>query len=159
MSTQPPATDSLVRVFIKMRAKRSSIKEAYEEQDDVLKEQMKQIEIELLRRAQEQGVEGFSTAEGTTYIAEEVHASIGDPNVFIEFLESPDLEDPYAFYEQRPSLKRIKEWQDAHKTVNPDTNKVEMGAPPPGIRLFRENRMRVRAKSNGKIKRGAPDES
>lgn len=147
MSTQPE-TDKLVRVFIKMRAARSTLKDEYEEKDDKLKEDMKRIEIELLRRAQEQGVEGFTTADGTTYIAEDVHASIGDPDVFMEFLESPDLSDPYMFYEQRPSLKRIKEWQADHE-----------GAPPPGIRLFRENRMRVRAKTNGKAKRGAPDES
>lgn len=147
MSTQPE-TDKLVRVFIKMRAARAAIKDEYETKDNKLKEDMKRVEIELLRRAQEQGVEGFSTADGTTYISEEVHASIGDPDVFTGFLSSPDVEDPFAFFEQRPSLKRIKEWQSDHE-----------GAPPPGIRLFRENRMRVRAKTNGRAKRGAPDES
>jgi hypothetical protein len=134
-----PNTDQLVRVFLKMRNARSDLKETYEAQDNVLQENMKRIEVELLRRAQEQGVVGFTCADGTTYISEEVHASIEDYNRFTEFLESPDLEDPYAFYEQRPSLKRIKEYQ-----ANND------GAAPPGIRLFRENRMRVRAKSNGK---------
>ena len=147
MSTQPE-TDKLVRVFIKMRSARSAIKEEYDAKDDKLKEDMKQIEIELLRRAQEQGVEGFTTADGTTYLSEDVHASIGDPDVFMNFLEEPTTEDPYAFYEQRPSLKRIKEYQKDHE-----------GAPPPGIRLFRENRMRVRAKSNGKAKRGEANES
>lgn len=143
MSTQPP-TDALVRVFIKMRAKRSAIKETYEAEDDKLKADMKQIEIELLRRAQEQGVEGFTTEDGTTYISEEVHASISDPDTFTSFLDE-EAEDPWMFYEQRPSLKRIKEYQKDHE-----------GAPPPGIRLFRENRMRVRAKTNGK---GSKDES
>jgi hypothetical protein len=156
MSTQPE-TDKLVRVFIKMRAARSAIKDVYELQDNKLKEDMKQIEIELLRRAIDQGVEGFTTAAGTTYIAEEVHASIGDPDAFTAFLD--ETEDPYLFYEQRPSLKRIKEWQDLHKSINPETEKVEMGPPPPGIRLFRENRMRVRAKSNSKTKKGEANES
>lgn len=135
----PPETDKLVRVYIKMRAARSAIKEEYDTKDDRLKEDMKKIEIELLDRAHKQGVEGFTTADGTTYIAEEVHASIEDSDSFFTFLEAPTTEDPYAFYEQRPSLKRIKEYQKDHE-----------GAPPPGIRLFREDRMRVRAKTNGK---------
>jgi hypothetical protein len=133
-----PDTDQLVRVFIKMRQARADLARTYNEQDETLKAHMKSVEIELLRRAQEQGVEGFKTKDGTTYIAEEVHASIDDYNVFSNFLESPDVEDPYAFYEQRPSLKRIKEYQADND-----------GTPPPGIRLFRENRMRVRKNGKG----------
>jgi hypothetical protein len=136
-----PDTDKLVRIFLKMRNARAVLSKTYTEQDEELKTNMKTVEIELLRRAQEQGVEGFKTKDGTTYIAEEVHASIEDYDTFTTFLEEPECEDPYAFYEQRPSLKRIKEYQADHD-----------GAAPPGIRLFRENRMRVRASKNGEDK-------
>jgi hypothetical protein len=131
-----PETDKLVRIFIKMRQARAELSRTYTEQDEALKANMKQVEIELLRRAQEQGVEGFKTKDGTTYISEDVHASIADDNVFFDFLET--VEDPYLFYEQRPSLKRIKEFQADND-----------GTPPPGIRLFRENRMRVRKNGKG----------
>jgi hypothetical protein len=127
-----PSTDQLVRVFIRIRDARAKLSKEYETADQTLKDDLKQVEVELLRRAQQQGVEGFKTAEGTTYISEEVHVSIADPDSFMEFLEKAD--DPFMFYEQRPSLKRIKEFQAGND-----------GAIPPGIKMFRENRMRVRA--------------
>ena len=133
MSTpNTPDTDQLVRVFIKMRNARTVLAKKFDDEDGVLKENLKTIEIELLRRAQEQGVEGFKTKDGTTYISEEVHISIGDDNAFYDFLETQD--NPYVFFEHRPSLKTVKEYQ-----------RDNSGNIPPGIRIFRENRMRVRA--------------
>ena len=129
-------TNKLVRVFIKLRDKRAEMKRAFEEQDDELKGKQRQVENELLRRAQEEGVEGFKTTEGTTYISEEKHVSIADPDTFKTFLADED--DPYLYYEQRPSLGRIVEFQKGHD-----------GNLPPGIRMFRENRMRVRAAKKG----------
>jgi len=131
MST-PIETDRLVRAFINVRAKRGELKQAFEVEDTDLKTKQRRIENELLRRATENGLEGFKCAEGTTYISEEQHVSIADQDTFREFLT--DTEDPFGFYEQRPSLGRIKEYQKAHD-----------GDLPPGIRMFRENRMRVRA--------------
>ena len=52
----PPETAALVRIFLKMRAARSAIKDEYTEKDDQLKEDMKRVEIELLRRAQEPNI-------------------------------------------------------------------------------------------------------
>ena len=139
MSTQIE-TDRLVRTFIKIRSARSELSREYTEKDEELKAHLKTIEVELLRRAQEQGVEGFKCAEGTTYIAEEVHASIAVSDEFFDFVRATgDL----LFYEQRPSLGHIKEFQAEHN-----------GAVPPGIKLFRENRMRVRASK----KKGGQDE-
>jgi hypothetical protein len=133
MSTpSTPGTDQLVRVFIKMRNARTQLAKEFDDKDEVLKQNMKTIEIELLRRAQEQGTEGFKTKDGTTYISEEVHVSIADDNAFNEFLDSQ--ENPYIFFEHRPSLKIIKEYQ-----------RDNSGNIPPGIKMFRENRMRVRA--------------
>lgn len=124
-------TDRLVRTFLRIRNKRAELTAAYTEQDEEMKAKLKQIEIELLRRAHEDGVKGFKTTDGSTYIAEEVHASIASPDDFRIFvLESGDLD----FYEQRPSLKHIKEYQERHE-----------GQSPPGVKLFREQRMRVRA--------------
>ncbi len=116
MST--PSTDALVRVYIKIRNERRRISKEFNEKDAELEAKAKQVEVELLRRAQEQGVEGFKTEEGTTYKAEEVHAKIADSDTFRQFvLESGDLD----FFEQRPSLKHIKEFQNEHE-----------GKPPPG---------------------------
>jgi len=124
-------TDSLVRVFIKIRDKRSGLKRAFDVEDEELKAKQRKIENELLRRALEDKVEGFKTTAGTTYIKEDRHVSIADSDEFTAFVLSVgDL----AFFEQRPSLGHISEYQKAHD-----------GNLPPGVRMFRENRMRVRA--------------
>ena len=134
MSTEI-ATDSLVRTFIKIRDKRSELKNAFTVADEELGRKLKLVENELLDRANKQGTTGFPCDEGTAYRVESQHVSIADPDDFRGFVqESGDLD----FYEQRPSLGHIKEYQKAHE-----------GALPPGIRMFREFRMRVR-KAKGK---------
>lgn len=123
--------DNLTNVFVRIRDKRRELKRVFEAEDEVLKNKLKQVEIELLRRAQEEGVTGWKTPHGTSYMTEEQHTSIADPDGFMEFvLQTGDL----LFYEQRPSLSHIREYQQAHD-----------GELPPGVRMFRENRMRVRA--------------
>ena len=128
-------TDRLVRTFIKLRNMRSSMKEAFVKEDELLKQKQRRVENELLRRAQDQKVEGFTTTDGTTYIVEDKHVSIADSDEFTAFVqETGDV----FFYEQRPSLGHIVEYQKEHD-----------GILPPGIRMFREFRMRVRAKKKG----------
>lgn len=125
-------TDRLVRVFLKIRSTLSADSKAWEMHKAHLKSQMKQIEVELLRRALAEGVDGYSVkGMGTTYINEEWHISIVDDPDFFEFIrESGDLD----FFERRVSLKHLKAYQ-----------KLNKGMIPPGLRVFRENRMRVRA--------------
>jgi hypothetical protein len=124
-------TDSLVKMFVRIRDARSALAAKFKEEDEKLKESLRIIETELLARAQAEGATGFRTDAGTTYIAEEVHASIASSDDFRAFVISTGNLD---FYEQRVSLRMVKEFQARHD-----------GAVPPGIRVFRENRMRVRA--------------
>lgn len=134
-------TDRLVSTFLKMRRTLRAEKKVWDMREELIKSQMKQIEIELLRRALEEGVTGYTVkGAGTTYIAEEVHLSIADDEDFFEFvLASGDLE----FFERRPSLGHVKAYQ-----------KLNDGKLPPGLRAFRENRMRVRASN----KKGVVDD-
>lgn len=135
MADTPVETDRLVRAFVRIRDRRAELKREFTLADDDLKGKQRQIENELLRRAQADNLEGFNTKFGTTYIAEERHVSIADPDEFAPFvLETGDL----LFYEQRPSLGHVMEYQKAHD-----------GKLPPGVRMFREFRMRVRAKKGG----------
>jgi len=129
-------TSQLVRVFIKLRGKRSELKTAFEEEDEELKQKQRMVENELLSRAIEEKCTGFTTKVGTTYISEERHVSIVDSDEFTSFVR--DTND-YLFYEQRPSLGHVTEYQKAHD-----------GLLPPGIRMFMENRMRVRASKSKK---------
>jgi hypothetical protein len=126
-----PTTEALVRTFVKIRDARSELKAQFEDKDGALKQDLRTVENELLRRAQEQGVKQFKTDDGTAFIGEEQHVSLADGEVFRAFVEKTgDL----LFYEQRVSLGHVKEYMSAHE-----------GRVPPGVNLFRENRMRVRA--------------
>jgi len=133
-------TDRLVRAFIRIRDARSELTAEFNAKDAEMKENLRTIENELLARAQVDGVKGYTTTYGTTYIAEDVHASMASHDDFHAFVLGAGNLD---FFEQRPSLKMIKEYQGGHD-----------GAVPPGIHLFREFRMRVRAP-----KKGGKDES
>ncbi len=135
MSTTEVPTEKLVRAFIRIRAKRAALTRDFTVVDDELKGKLRQVENEMLRRAQAEGLKGFTTLVGTTYTKEDQHVSIADPDEYMKFvLETGDL----LFYEQRPSLGHIREYQKEHD-----------GALPPGVRMFRELRMRVRAKHKG----------
>ena len=124
-------TERLVKTFIRIRDARSKLAKEYAEQDEGMKASLKQVEIELLRRAQEDGVTGFKTKEGTTYTSEDMSVSIADDTVYFDFIrETGDLD----FFERRVSVKHLKEYMNEHN-----------GETPPGLNLFRELRMRVRA--------------
>ena len=133
------SVDRLVKVFIKIRNARSENTREYEAKDAELKASLKLVEVELLRRAQEQGVDGFTVSGvGTTYINEEMHVSIGDDRAFYDFVrETGDLD----FFERRVTVKHVKEYMDS----NADSL-------PPGLHVFRELRMRVRGASKSTTK-------
>jgi len=124
------STDRLVRAFIKMRNARAELTREYEAKDAEVKASMKMIEVELLGRAQESGVTGFTCkGVGTTYTSEDMHSSIKDDKAFFDFVrETGDLD----FFERRITNKHLREYMAEHK-----------GELPPGIHVFRELRMRV----------------
>ena len=127
-----PTVDDLVLTFTRIRDARAELKREYEASDRKLSESMETVENELLRRAQEQGVDGFKTASGSTYTTETQHLSIKDDDAWVRFLKEEN--DP-SYLERRPSLRRVKEYMDAND-----------GKIPPGLNMFREKHMRVRAK-------------
>lgn len=126
-------TDQLVDTFIRIRASRAAMKAEFDAADEKLKQDMRRVENELLRRATAENLTSFATNSGTAYRREEQHASIADPDAFRTFLSGAD--DPFGYFEQRLSLSRIKEHMKEHD-----------GNAPPGVHIFREFRMGVRKK-------------
>lgn len=134
MSAPEIDTNTLVGVFVKIRDRIAANKLEHDRQEYELRKKLRRVENELLRRSYEEKVEGYKTPHGTTYRREEKHVSIADLDDFGKLIrETGDL----LFYEQRPSLKRVLEYQKAHD-----------GDLPPGVRMFREYRLRVRANRN-----------
>ncbi|HEX6825830.1 MAG TPA: hypothetical protein VF077_05870 [Nitrospiraceae bacterium] len=146
MMSKDVSTDRLVRAFIKIRNTRAERTREFEAADAEMKASMKLIEVELLGRAQEQGLAGYTVeGVGTTYTSEDMHASIKDDTAFFDFVrETGDLD----FFERRITIKHIKEYMAAND-----------GELPPGIHVFRELRMRVRtARAKGRSKDAERDD-
>jgi hypothetical protein len=64
---EDPKLAKMVRVFLKMRAKKEEIAAAYKEQEAELNAQMDKIKAALLDYCRENGVEGARTKDGLFY--------------------------------------------------------------------------------------------
>lgn len=124
--------DKRVAKFVALRDARAASNKEADVLDQAYKQALATIEATLIADAQAQGVTGFKTAAGTTYLDEVLRASIADDNAFYAFVkDTGDLD----FFERRLSSTHIKEWQGANG-----------GHLPPGLNVFRELTMKVRRK-------------
>ena len=126
--------DRLVRIYVKIRDTKSALKKQYEAEAANFDDQMKSISVELRRRAQAEGVDGYKTAAGTVYLATDFKVSCGDWAAFYAWArENDELE----MFERRIKAEPIKQYMEEHD-----------GALPPGVSVFKELEARVR-RSNG----------
>lgn len=124
--------DKRVARYVKLREARAASNKDATMLDQSFKEALEAIEASLIKDAQEQGVTGFKTDAGTTYLDERMLASVADENAFFGFVkEQGDLD----FFERRVKVAHVKEWMEAHE-----------GMLPPGLNVFRELTMKVRRK-------------
>ena len=132
--------DQLVRVYVKMRNARSVLRHNYEEEDDKLKEQMAQVSNELLRRLNDRGSTQTQTPDGTAYVGEDMQVTIADQDEFRKFvLTAQDLN----WYVARVKVEHLREYM-----------KVNAGRMPPGLNVFRERVVKVRAPRSKQEKGG-----
>lgn len=124
-------TDRLVTTYIKIRDCKSAESKVWEEREAKLNTDLKTIEMELLRRAQAEGVTGFKIAGiGTAYQKESIKVTIADDLVFYAFVkELGDLD----FFERRVKSTHVQEYMKANG-----------GHLPPGINVFKEIGMGIR---------------
>lgn len=128
--------DRFIRIFIRIREARAALAKEYEANDKVLKDQLHICSMELLRRLNERGAEQTKTADGTAFKGEQMSVTIADPAVFGNFvLETRDLE----FFVKRVKVEHMREYMAAHG-----------GRLPPGLSVFREVTINVRAPSKPK---------
>ena len=122
--------DKRVARYVKLRDARAAANKDAAMLDQSYKQALEAIESSLIKDAKEQGVTGFKTAVGTTYLDERMLASVADENAFFGFVkEQGDLD----FFERRVKVTHVKEWMEDHD-----------GMLPPGLNVFREVTMKVR---------------
>jgi hypothetical protein len=103
--------DRLAEVYMKIRAKRSELKEAFDAEDTALEEKQKKITAELLRICKETGAESIKTKHGTIsrYVKERYWCSDFGP--LIEYIKEHEA---LHLLEQRVAQKNMKEWIADH---------------------------------------------
>lgn len=103
--------DRLAEVYMKIRAKRTEIKAAFDEEDAALEAKQKRITAELLRICKDTGAESIKTKHGTIsrYVKERIWCSDFGP--FIEYIKEHGA---IHLLEQRVAQKNMKAWLDDH---------------------------------------------
>lgn len=129
-SVNQATVDQRVARYVTLRDARAASNRDADNLDKAYKTALEAIENSMIAAAQMQGVTGFKTPHGTTYLDERMLASIADENAFFSFVkEQGDLD----FFERRVKVAHVKEWQEANG-----------GMLPPGLNVFREVTMKVR---------------
>lgn len=139
-----PTDDLLVSVYIKMRNKIAEVNKEYADRLKHLTDQQGQVSTEILRRLQERGSTQTKTGHGTAFVAEEVKITIADEDAYGQFVLAE--KDP-TYYQKRPKVERVKEFMKAHQ-----------GMLPPGLSIFRELVINVRAAKPKGIAHGQTDD-
>lgn len=112
METQVTA-DKLVSVYIKIRDKRSAILRAYEEQDNVLKEQQVMVSNQMLEIMKEVGATNIKTTYGTVSRSVSTRFTTNDWGSMYDFIKEHDA---MHLMEQRISQGNMKRFLEE----NPD---------------------------------------
>jgi hypothetical protein len=124
-------TDELISAYLDLRSYRSDLKKKYEADDAVYKSQMETIELELHKRLLEGGVKSFGGSRGTSYLELKTRARADDWSLAHDFMAKNGRLD---MLQRRLSDSVIKQFIE------------ETGMTPPGISVFQEYEVVVRAK-------------
>lgn len=109
--------DMLVKVYVKMRDKRASIKAAYEAEDTEIRDQMDLVESQLLEICKATGADSIKTKHGTASRSVHTRYWPSDWSAMYKFITEHNALD---LLERRVSQRNMKDFLEA----NPDTMPV-----------------------------------
>lgn len=122
-TTAPIApTEKLVKVYIKMRDKRSELKQQYEAEDLKVKEQMEAIETILLETCKQAGASSIKTAAGTVIRGVKTQYWTSDWEAMHQFIKENDA---LELLERRISQRAMGEFLQTHPDKMPKGMNVE----------------------------------
>jgi Zn/Cd-binding protein ZinT len=124
--------EKLVRVYIKIRAKRSDIASKFKEEDDDLQVKQDTIKRALLDHCKDHGVESVRTSEGMFYRSVKTRYWTGDWESMYKFINEHNLPE---FLEKRLNQTNVKQFLEE----NPESV-------PPGLNVDSEYSISVRKK-------------
>jgi len=110
MTDQPVTTADLVKRMVEVRDERRRISSA----DKELVAEWRSLEMELLTRLDEQGMEKASTADGTASISEVVLPQVVDWDAFYAYMVE---EESLHLLQRRPAAAAFRELNDSGFTI------------------------------------------
>jgi hypothetical protein len=135
--------DDIVGAYIKLRDMRSATKDKFEAKDNKYAEKIDALQIELLRRYTERGIDQIKVAGvGTSFRSTKVVASCGDWDVFFTWCieqidksrtEGRDPRDVFAFFQKRLTIDTVKQHMETHE-----------GGVPPAVNVMQQYAVSVR---------------
>ena len=126
------SVEKLVKVYLKMNAKHSELKAAYEAEEKALKEQMVKVKQALLTYCKEQNVESVRTGEGLFYRNVHTRYWTNDWDAMGKFVVHHNIPE---LFEKRLHQGNVKQFLEE----NPDVL-------PPGLNVDSEYTITVRKK-------------
>lgn len=122
--------DRAVKAYVRIRDEKDRLTREYNEKEAGLKSQLEQLELFFAAEAKAAGVDGFKTQFGTVFKEEKLTASCADWELFGNWIvEHNEIE----MLERRVKHATVKQYMADHG-----------GELPPGVSVFREEKMRVR---------------
>ena len=103
--------DRLADVYMKIKAKRAEIAEAYEAEDAKLKEKMELVTAELLRICKETGADSIKTKHGTISRVVSEKYWVGDWGPYLDYIREHNA---VHLFERRVAQSAMKEWLKDH---------------------------------------------
>lgn len=121
--------ETIISAYVNLRDKRSQLKRAYEDEDQILKDKMEKLENWLLKTMQDTGTTQLGSTHGTAYTQTNYRASTNDwPTVWGWIADN----GRFDFMEKRLASKVINEYIE------------ETGETPPGVNVNAELKVIVR---------------
>lgn len=114
--------DRAIKVFIKIRDKRSELKKQFEEQDDLLKEQQSAIEASLLEVCKSTGATSLATDAGTAFRKIDTKYWTSDWERMYKFIEENNA---LHLLERRIAQNSMKEFLEANPDKLPEGLNVD----------------------------------
>lgn len=114
--------DRAVKVYIKIRDKRTELKRQFEEQDEVLKDQLGKIEAALLEVCKTTGTTSLATAEGTAIRKTETRYWTSDWERMYQFIEENKA---MHLLERRIAQTSMKEFLESNPDKLPEGLNVD----------------------------------
>ena len=108
--------EKLAKVYIKIRDKRAELKEKYDAEDSILKEQMEMIANSMLELCEAQGVSSLKTKAGTIVRRVFTRYWTNDWESFNEFVKDNDA---YPLFEQRIHQTNMKQFLEENPDLLP----------------------------------------